>query len=176
MPVVLIEREFAEPQIVAELQARQARVAWCFEAQRVRYVRSFVGRDARYAICMYDAPDAESVRVTQRTADVLVTRAWSAHVLLDEESAEPPGFSLVVAQRAMPETTTLEDVKHLLTDPKGCRSRLRLQLFGAYLSLDLRRMVCCYYTPDVESVRMSSRESGIPLERAWLGDVLLPGA
>jgi hypothetical protein len=176
MSLVLVEREFGEPQIIPDLQARQARVAWCFEAQRVRYARSYVAQDARYGICMYDAPDAEAVRVTQRTADVLVTRAWTAHVLLDEQVDAPAGYSRVVAQRAMPETTTLEYVKDLISDRKGCHSRLRIQLFGAYLSLDHRRMVCCYYSPDVESVRMSSRESAIPLERAWLADVLTSGA
>jgi hypothetical protein len=174
VPRVLVEREFPQPQPVPELQSRLARAAWCFEAQRVTIAGSYVSHDGRHAVCMYDAPDAEAVRATQRTAAVLVTHAWTAHVLLDEARIAPPGHSLVVAQRAMPETTTVAHMEHLLTDPKGCRRRLRIDLVRAYLSLDRRRMVCCYYSPDLESVRISSRESGIPLERAWLADVVSP--
>src|ERR1700749_4762995 len=101
MPLVVLERESAEPQDLAEVKARQARVRWCFETQRVRFLRTYVSKDTRYAACMYDAPDAEAVRVTQRTADVPVTRAWTAHVLLEERVVAPAGHSLVVAQRPM---------------------------------------------------------------------------
>lgn len=174
MTLVIVERELAESQALLEVRARQKRVASCFATQRVRFAGTYVSKDARYAACMYEAPDAEAVRVTQRTADVPVASVWSAHALLEEQVVAAAGYSLVVAQRQMPETTTIEYVKYLLTDPKGCRARFRIKLFGAYLSLDCRRMVCCYYSPDLESVRMSSRESGIPLERVWLADRFVP--
>lgn len=174
MPRVLIEREYDEAQVVSDLQTRQEDAMWCFKVQRVRPVRSYVARDQRYLVCTYDAPDAEAVRTTQRTANVLVTRAWTANVLHEEDIARPEGYALVVALRALPEGTTREHVEHLLSDPKGRRRRLRIQLLGAYLSLDARRALCCYYSPDVESVRISSRESGVPLERAWSAELIEP--
>ena len=65
---------------------------------------------------------------------------------------------------------TLERVSYQLTDPTGCGKRLGLMRVGAFLSLDGHRLCCVFYSPDLESVRVASRESGMPIERLWTAD------
>jgi hypothetical protein len=123
-------------------------------------------------ICMYEAPDVESVRTTQRTAGLPVAHAWAATPVVDAVATAPSGFVLAVAQRALPTGVTLDHVRYLATDPTGCGQRLRIVHFGAFLALDCSRMVCMYYTPDLESVRVANRESGTPIEALWSGELI----
>lgn len=176
MAVVLVERTFESPQSFAELQSKEEAAAWCMTAQHVRFLRSFFSADRRRMVCMYEAPDAESVRVTQRTAGLPVAHAWSATTIVDATVEPPKGYQLAVAQRALPEGVTVEHVQHLATDPSGCGRRLRLVHFGAFLALDHRRMCCMYYTPDLESVRSANRENATPIESLWRAEMIVaPG-
>jgi len=77
---VVVERAFNEPVEFAELQALEVREAWCLELHRVRYIQTFFSLDRRHMICLYEAPDAESVRLVQRTAGLPFERVWSAAV------------------------------------------------------------------------------------------------
>src|SRR5262245_36309890 len=70
---VAVERSFTEPGVVADLQAQEDAHASCLGAHQVRFVRTFAARDRKRMICLYAAPDAESVRLAQRTAGMPVT-------------------------------------------------------------------------------------------------------
>jgi hypothetical protein len=171
MALVVVERVLEPASDPAELQARQSAAAWCLETWRVRPLRSFVSVDGQYAVCLYEAPDAESVRQVQRSARLPFEHVWNATAVVDELGEPPPGYRLAIAQRSFPEGITLEEVQYRATDPRGCRKRLRLHLFGVFLAADRQRLCCMYYTPDLESIRMSSRESGLPYERLWAGEL-----
>jgi hypothetical protein len=41
--------------------------------------------DRRRRICVFDAPDADSVRVSFRSAGVKFERVWAAEEILDDE-------------------------------------------------------------------------------------------
>lgn len=49
----------------------------CFRIHRVRLVRSYLSADRRRMACLYQAPDAESVRLAQREAGLPADRAWA---------------------------------------------------------------------------------------------------
>ena len=74
---VLVERSFAEGVELQEIQDIEEAGAWCLEARDVRFVRTFFSRDQRRMICLYEAPDAESVRLAQRQAGVPFDDAWA---------------------------------------------------------------------------------------------------
>lgn len=174
MQRVVVERSFDEPANYEQLEAREKAAAWCGTTRRVRFLRSYFSSDKRHMVCLYEAPDAEAVRTFQHAAEMPVTHVYSVHNVVDALPERPRGYSMVVAQRdltAMPDLT-LEMVQHQATDPLGCSRRLRLEHFGAYLSRDLKRMVCTYYTPDLESVRQANRESGTPWEHLWAGEII----
>lgn len=79
---VLVERAFAEPVSLAAIQAREEAGAACLQDHRVRFVRTCFSRDARRMLCLYQAPDAESVRIAQHQAGMPLERAWAFRAIL----------------------------------------------------------------------------------------------
>jgi hypothetical protein len=49
----------------------------CFRLHRVRLVRSHLAMDGLRMLCLYQAPDAESVRLVQRRAGLPPDRVWA---------------------------------------------------------------------------------------------------
>lgn len=79
--LIVVERSFDAPGELDELQAREDRGAWCLEQYRVRFVRTYFARDRRRMICLYAAPDAESVRAAQRTIGMPVDLVWASRLV-----------------------------------------------------------------------------------------------
>ncbi len=73
---VLVERSFAAPVTVAQIQALEDAGAGCLRSHRVRFVRTYFSRDGRRMLCLYHAPDTESVRLAQRQAGMPLERVW----------------------------------------------------------------------------------------------------
>jgi hypothetical protein len=67
-PNVVVERSFAAPVRLADIQAIEDAAAWCLEAHNVTFVRTFFSLDGMRMLCFYEAPDAESVRLAQAKA------------------------------------------------------------------------------------------------------------
>jgi hypothetical protein len=80
MEIVVVERTFAEPVEFEVIQALEERGAWCLEAHRVRFLRTYFSADRRRMICVYEAPDAESVRLAQTKAEMPFDCVWTASV------------------------------------------------------------------------------------------------
>jgi len=78
---VLVERRFDEPVTLAQIQAIEDAGIHCLETRDVHFVRTFFAADQRRMICLYRAPDAESVREAQRQAGVPFDVAWAFRVV-----------------------------------------------------------------------------------------------
>ena len=74
---VLVERSWEEPVTLEEIQAIEDAGAHCLENHKVRFARTFFSADRKRMMCLYQAPDAESVRVAQRQAGMPVDRIWA---------------------------------------------------------------------------------------------------
>ena len=66
--LIAVERSFAEPQQFEPLQAAEDAARWCLDMHEVSFVKTFFALDGRRMICLYQAPDAEAVRRSQRMA------------------------------------------------------------------------------------------------------------
>jgi len=73
---VIVTRRFEQPVTLESVQAIEDAGAWCLEAHNVRFLRTFFSRNRTRMICLYRAPDAESVRLAQRQAGMPVERVW----------------------------------------------------------------------------------------------------
>ena len=80
MPQVVCERAFDAPVDFESVQAREDAAAWCLDQHGVRFVRTYFSLDRRRMICIYEAPDAESVRIANRVAGNPFERVWTATV------------------------------------------------------------------------------------------------
>lgn len=75
-PNVIVERSFPAPDTFERLKTIVDTKAWCLEQHRVNWARSFLSTDGRRMLCFYGAPDAESVRLAQREAELPVDTVW----------------------------------------------------------------------------------------------------
>lgn len=74
---VLVTRTFDSPVTLDEIQAIEDAGAWCLENHNVKFVRTFFSLSRKRMICLYRAPDAESVRSAQRQAEMPVDAVWA---------------------------------------------------------------------------------------------------
>lgn len=74
---VLVRRRFEQVVSKEQIQALEDASAWCLEARRVKFVRTYFSTDCKRMICLYHAPDAESVRLAQRQANMPVEDVWA---------------------------------------------------------------------------------------------------
>lgn len=76
-PNVLVERSFDTPVALQDVQAIEDAGAWCLEAHQVKFARTLFASDRRRMLCLYEAPDAESVRLAQRQAGMPLDDVWA---------------------------------------------------------------------------------------------------
>jgi hypothetical protein len=75
---IIVERSFDEAVEFEALQARAQKVSWCLDQHRIRFLRSYLSSDKKRMICVYEAPDAESVRIANRQAELPFDCVWTA--------------------------------------------------------------------------------------------------
>ena len=73
---VVVERSFDQAVDLEQVQALEDAVAWCLEEYRVQFVRTVFSSDRRRMLCLYRAPDAESVRRTQEQGNLPFDSIW----------------------------------------------------------------------------------------------------
>jgi hypothetical protein len=73
---VLVERSFENAVDLQDIQDIEDAGKWCLDVRNVRFLRTFFSIDRKRMICLYEAPDAESVRQAQREAGVPFDEAW----------------------------------------------------------------------------------------------------
>lgn len=78
---VVVERHFEEAASFDDLQALEDTAADCLNLHRVQFVRTYFSTDKKRMICLYHAPDAESVRIAQHQAGMPVTKVWACREL-----------------------------------------------------------------------------------------------
>jgi hypothetical protein len=79
LPVVverLLPTPFAEEDVRRLVEAK----AWCLEQYGCRILESYLGLDGARMVCRFEAPDAESVRAAQRSAEMPLHAVWPATI------------------------------------------------------------------------------------------------
>lgn len=178
MTLVVVERVFDAPVEFAAIQAIEDRGAWCLTMHGVRFLRTWFSKDRLRMVCLYEAPDAESVRIAQRTAGMPVRRVWAAalHAGGEEGPGAPGGGpgEIVVVERSFAEPLSAEAVGSLLAAGQECLPRHDVTYVAGHLAADGRRMICVFRAPDAESVRIANRRAGVPFDRAWTATLHAP--
>jgi len=174
MSVVVVERSFPEPVTFEHLQVAGDRGAWCLEAHGVRFLKTYFSRDRRRMVCLYEAPDAESVRLAQEKAGLPFERAWAARVVR-HPSDEPKGDA-VVLERALPGPVDETVIREAAARGAWCLQQHACRIVWSYLSGDGLRCLCVFAAPDAESVRQAQKQTGVPYETAWPATVHEPPA
>ena len=172
MSTVVVERSFAEPVAFEDIQSLEDRGGWCLEAHGVRFLKTYFSRDRRRMICLYEAPDAESVRLAEEKAGVPFEHAWATQVIHHAEP-EPRGDAIVV-ERLLPQPFDETAIRDAVAGGAWCLQQYACRIVWTYLSGDGRRCVCVFGAPDAESVRQVQKTMGMPYEAAWPATVHEP--
>ena len=78
---VLIVESVFEPPLTDEQHNQCAkRLDPCLEAHGATWMRSYLSHDRKRMFCHFEAPDAEAVRESYRSADVNFERVWTAEL------------------------------------------------------------------------------------------------
>ena len=175
MSLVLVERAFESPQIFAELQAREDAVGWCLEQYDVAFRRTYFGVDGLRAVCLFNAPDAESVRATQRRAGVPMQRAYpievsgSAEPLLTEQDGHP-----LIVELDHDEPVTVAGLDALWAARAARLASQGARLHGCYLARGGRRSVALLTAASTEGSGTLAHEVDLPGARVWPAILHLP--
>jgi hypothetical protein len=77
---IVVERAVPSPITIDQVRAMEQASAWCFEAHRVEPLQTYLSADHMKALCVFRAPDAESVRLANREAALPVASVWPAEL------------------------------------------------------------------------------------------------
>ena len=78
---VVVERQFERDMPLQDIQDIEDANIHCLEARNVTFLRTYYSADQQRMLCLYRAPDAESVRQAQREARVPFTDSWAFSML-----------------------------------------------------------------------------------------------
>ena len=76
--IVVLQRYFPNGTSAQRLKEGAAKGGFCFEAHLVQPIESYIRLDGKVSMCLFAAPDAESVRNAVRILEIPVVRAWTA--------------------------------------------------------------------------------------------------
>jgi hypothetical protein len=80
METIIVERELPTSVDASQVQAMAGKADWCFTAYRVTRLRSYLSADGKTLVCVFRAPDIESVKQASRKMGVPHKRIYRASV------------------------------------------------------------------------------------------------
>jgi len=177
MAHVILQRSPQPPLAFDELPTIDAQAAGCFELHGVRHVRTHLRHDGRRAMCEFEAPDAESVRIGLKQLGVEIERVWSATIHEPPDVPAAPETDCgerVVVERAFDSPVDFAEIEAIENRGAWCLQLHRVRYLQTFFSLDRRHMICLYEAPDAESVRLAQSKAGMPFERLWSAALYVP--
>lgn len=172
---IFLEREFEPGLTVADVWTIVRESGYCFQLHGVNWVCSMLAMGGRRMLCHFRSPDSESVRIALRQSNSQMGQVWSGAVFEAPELPDAdPGYSNVVVTRSFDKPVELGDIQAIEDAGAWCLEAHGVQFVRTFFSTDCKRMVCLYRAPDAESVRRAQSGAGMPVERVWAFQVLLP--
>jgi hypothetical protein len=83
----VVKRELPVSTAFEVLQHQEESNSSCLDMHNVTFIKTYFSLDQKYMLCMYNAPDSESVRIAQRQAEMPVSKIYPCKELLPEHFA-----------------------------------------------------------------------------------------
>lgn len=178
MENVVVEMLYDPPLPPTNFTETLGAASWCFQLHQVAHRRAHLALDGHKSACVFDAPDAESVRLALRQLDCGDALVWSATVhdppeLEAAHDALRDGAEIIVVERSFAQPAPFEELQERETRGAWCLAQHAVRFLRTYAARDERRMLCLYAAPDAESVRLAQAKADMPFERAWTARLLL---
>ena len=168
MELVLVERRFEKAIEFADIQDLEDAGSSCLDIHHVRFLKSFFSKDRRRMLCLYEAPDAESVRLAEDQAKVPYDRAWTCQRIQNPEPfRDTAAKEYVVVERTFPSPVTQEFVSNAFCSARWCLDLYQATYIESFLGNDGLQMVCVFQAPDAEAVRTANNQVGATYTDVW---------
>ncbi len=175
MDTVVVERSFERPgTCFDDLEALERTLGACMEIRRVRPLGSYFSRDRRKLVCLYESPDAESVRELQDKAALPYDRVWSATKLGDGSLLDPRPLTLLVVQRELPEVARSESLPSMLEAAMSQLHGYQAEHIMTLLRRDRSRALGFYKAPEAEVLRLLNERLTPPSEYVFPASAHMP--
>jgi Protein of unknown function (DUF4242) len=143
MSLVVIETITEHPLTDEILQAADQQIAPCIQARNGTWRYSLLSSDRRRLICIYDAPDTESVRDAYRKGGFTPSRAWAGSIVEPEGAAPTWNPSILKIQEGTYSTGLTDEQcsterQHLLP----YYAERSVEWIRSYVSFDRTRVIC----------------------------------
>lgn len=175
MALILIETVAKQPLTHEVLEFADQQITPCVQARNGRWRYSLLSSDRHRMICVYDAPDAESIRDAYRRGGFAYSRAWAGYVVQPEGT--PPTWNeslLKVQEGTYPTGFTDEQCNQERQHLLPCYAEYGVEWIRSYVSLDRTRVICELNAPDAEVIRYAHRKFGFSLDRVWSAQIFCP--
>ena len=83
MAHMIVETVYDPPATDEDIDASATKLDPCLQGHDVRWVRSYMSLDRKRRVCVFEAPDADAVRSSYRSAGVRFERVWAAEEIVD---------------------------------------------------------------------------------------------
>ena len=163
MENVIIQRQFAPPLGEQGFDAMAREAMGCLDLYRAQWQESFLSVDGTRLVCLFGAPDAESIRMMSRGDGASEKRVWTGSV----HNTADAGPAAVVVERSFDAPASMDELQAREDAAASCLDLHRVTFVRSYFSADRMTMVCLYRAPDAESVRLAQQQAGMPVDRVW---------
>jgi hypothetical protein len=168
MTQFVLERSFDPALTRQDVVALARTTGWCFQAYRVNWHGSMLGRDGSTLVCRFEAADAESIRLALHQAQADMTRAWVGTV----HEGPAPVAPNVIVERDFDSPADLDALQTQEVAHQWCLDAHGVRFARTYFSQDRRRMLCLYAAADAEAVRLAQEKAGMPFTRVWTFELI----
>jgi hypothetical protein len=145
----------------------------CLGARMGTWQYSLLSSDRLRMLCVFEAPDAESVRESYAKAGGAFDRIWSAQQVTPTAPPQANGATLQVIESVYPEAVTPDQWQATQDSLQAYYAEQEgVEWVKSYLSLNRTRGFCELYAPDTDVIQAGYQQVGVPFHRVWSARVI----
>jgi hypothetical protein len=175
MSLVVAETLVDYPLTPEHPTATDLRILACMAERQVIWHYSLLSSDRTRMICIFDAPDAESVRESYKKGGGGFKHIWTGELIFPEGVQPPQNESMLkIFEGTFPGGFTQAEWDEANHHVLPCYAEHGVEWVQSYVSRDRTRVVCELNSPDAEIIRTTHRKFDIPCDRIWSAIVIKP--
>lgn len=144
----------------------------CLGARMGTWQYSLLSSDRLRMLCVFEAPDAESVRESYAKAGGAFDRIWSAQRVMPAAPPQANGATLQVIESVYPAALTPDQWQTTHDSLQAYFVEQGVEWVKSYLSLNYSRGFSELHVSDAEAVEAGYRQVGVPFHRVWSAKVI----
>jgi hypothetical protein len=174
MSLVIVETLADTPLTPENPTATDYQILDCLAARMGTWQYSLLSSDRLRMLCVFEAPDAESVRESYAKAGGAFNRIWSARRVMPAPSPPSIGTPLTVVESIYPDGFTPDQWQVAQSSLQSGWADAAIEWVKAYVALNHSRGFWELHAPDTKVVEKAHQRAGLPFSRVWSAKVIQP--